>query len=256
MSDITFKTLGGEGPDLVLIHGFGSDRLSWAGNSPALMEVARVHSLDLPGHGDSLAAEAGDGSPLALAELVADALDANGIKQAHLLGHSLGGSIAIVLALAEPARVLSLSLLAPAGLGRGIDREFLAAFPELASKDDAEALLQRLVSKPLLINRFTIARVLEQLDRTGAREALRAIAEGVLAQEAQLGDWASKIAATGIPRLVIFGGADQINPPDANALVGFAGRTVVIPEAGHLPHVEAARQVNEALTDFIKGVGA
>ena len=83
----------------------------------------------------------------------------------------------------------------------------------------------------------------------------RAIAEGVLAQEAQLGDWASKIAATGIPRLVIFGGADQINPPDANALVGFAGRTLVIPEAGHLPHVEAARQVNEALTDFIKGVG-
>ena len=144
MSDITFKTLGGEGPDLVLIHGFGSDRLSWAGNSPALMEVARVHSLDLPGHGDSLAAEAGDGSPLALAELVADALDANGIKQAHLLGHSLGGSIAIVLALAEPARVLSLSLLAPAGLGRGIDREFLAAFPELASKESAEALLQRL----------------------------------------------------------------------------------------------------------------
>ena len=255
MSGITFKTLGGEGPDLVLIHGFGSDRLSWAGNSPALMEVARVHSLDLPGHGDSLAAEAGDGSPLALAELVADALDANGIKQAHLLGHSLGGSIAIVLALAEPARVLSLSLLAPAGLGRGIDREFLAAFPELASKESAEALLQRLVSKPLLINRFTIARVLEQLDRPGAREALRAIAEGVLAQEAQLGDWASKIAATGIPRLVIFGGADQINPPDANALVGFAGRTLVIPEAGHLPHVEAARQVNEALTDFIKGVG-
>ena len=107
----------------------------------------------------------------------------------------------------------------------------------------------------MLINRFTIARVLEQLDRPGAREALRAIAEGVLAQEAQLGDWASKIAATGIPRLVIFGGADQINPPDANALVGFAGRTLVIPEAGHLPHVEAARQVNEALTDFIKGVG-
>jgi pyruvate dehydrogenase E2 component (dihydrolipoamide acetyltransferase) len=256
MSDITFKTLGGEGPDLVLIHGFGSDRLSWAGNSPALMEVARVHSLDLPGHGDSLAADKGDGSPLALAELVADALDANGIAQAHLLGHSLGGGIAMVLALAEPKRVLSLSLLAPVGLGRGIDREFLAAFPELASKDDAEALLQRLVSKPLLINRFTIARVLEQLDRPGARDGLRAIAEGVLAQEAQLGDWASQIAATGIPRLVIFGGADQINPPDANALVGFAGRTLVIPEAGHLPHVEAARQVNEALTDFIKGVGA
>lgn len=256
MSDITFKTLGGEGQDLVMIHGFGSDRLSWAGNSPALMDVARVHVLDLPGHGDSLASEIGDGSPLALAELVADALDANGIGQAHLLGHSLGGAIAMVLALAQPGRVLSLSLLAPAGLGQGINPDFLAAYPELASREDAEALLQCLVSKPLLINRFTIARVLEQLDRPGARDALRSIAEGIAAQEQQLGEWAAQIAATGIPRLVIFGAADRINPPDAMSLVGFAGRTLVIPEAGHLPHVEAARQVNEALVAFIKSVGA
>lgn len=255
MSGITFKTLGGEGEDLVLIHGFGSDRLSWAGTSPALMEVARVHALDLPGHGDSLAAEAGDGSPLALAELLADTLDAHGIARAHLLGHSLGGAIAMVLAVAEPERVRSLSLLAPAGLGRGIDRDFLSAYPELATGEEAAALLQRLVSKPLLINRFTIARVLEQLQRPGARDALRRIATGTLEQEAQLGAWAAQVAATGIPRLVIFGGADQINPPDAAALVNFAGRTLVIPEAGHLPHVEAARQVNTALTDFIKSVG-
>lgn len=256
MSAITFKTLGGAGPDLVLIHGFGSDRLSWAGTSPALMEVARVHSLDLPGHGDSLSAETGDGSPLALAELVADALDANGIGKAHLLGHSLGGAIAMVLAVAEPQRVQSLSLLSPAGLGRGIDRDFLTAYPELQTREDAEQLLQRLVSKPMLINRFTIARVLEQLERPGARAALRRIAEGVQAQETQLGDWASQISASGIPRLVIFGGADQINPPDAHALVGFAGRTLLIPDAGHLPHVEAARKVNEALTDFIRSVEA
>ena len=256
MSDITFKTLGGEGPDLVMIHGFGSDRLSWAGNAPALMEVARIHSLDLPGHGDSLASEMGDGSPLALAELVADALDANGIGKAHLLGHSLGGGIAIVMALGQPERVLSLSLLAPAGLGHGIDQDFLADFPELETNEDAGALLQRLVTKPLLINRLTIARVLEQLARPGAREALRGIAEGIVMQEAQLGEWARQIAATGIPRLVIFGGADQINPPDAISLVGFAGRMLVIPEAGHLPHVEAAKQVNAELTAFIKSVGA
>jgi pimeloyl-ACP methyl ester carboxylesterase len=239
----------------VMIHGFGSDRLSWAGNSPALMEVARVHSLDLPGHGDSLAAEAGDGSPLTLAELVADAMDAHGIGQAHLLGHSLGGGIAMVLALAQPERVLSLSLLAPAGLGRGINRDFLTAFPDLASKEDAEALLQQLVAKPLLINRFTIARVLEQLERPGARAALHRIAAGVLAQETQLEDWARQIAATGVPRLVIFGGVDRINPPDPTSLVGFAGRTLVIPEAGHLPHVEAAKQVNAELTDFIRSLG-
>lgn len=254
MSAIAFRTLGGAGDDLVLIHGFGSDRLSWAGTSPALMEVARVHSLDLPGHGDSLAAEAGDGSPRALAAAVTAALDAQGIGATHLLGHSLGGSIAMLMALEQPERVMSLSLLAPAGLGHAIDHDFLRRYPELASREDAEALLQKLVSKPLLINRFTVARVLEQLARPGAREALRTIAAGVEAHEGQLGDAALRITAGGVPRLVIFGGADRINPPDATALAKFGGTNLVIPEAGHLPHVEAARQVNAAITAFIKSV--
>lgn len=255
MTGIAFRTLGGTGDDLVLIHGFGSDRLSWAGTSPALMEVARVHALDLPGHGDSLAADIGDGSAKALAGALTAALDAHGIGRAHLLGHSLGGSIAMLMALDQPERVRSLSLMAPAGLGHGIDHGFLSSYPELAGTAEAEVLLQRLVSKPLLINRFTIARVLEQLARPGAREALRAIARGVEAHEAQLGDAARGIAATTLPRIVIFGGADAINPPDLGALATFGGRSLVIPEAGHLPHIEAARQVNAELASFIAGQG-
>lgn len=256
MDAITFKTLGGAGEDLVLIHGFGSDRLSWAGTSPALMEVARVHSLDLPGHGDSLGADAGDGSAQDLTRAVTAAIDAQGLASVHLLGHSLGGSIAMQLALDRPERVRSLSLLAPAGLGRGIDHDFLARFPELATKEEAEALLQRLVSKPLLINRFTVARVLDQLARPGAREALRSIARGVAAHEEQLGEAAHRISATALPRLTIFGAADTINPPDGAALARFGGRSVVIPEAGHLPHVEAARLVNSELVSFITNVSA
>lgn len=256
MGDLTFRTLGGDGDHLVLIHGFGSDRLSWAGTSPALMEVARVHALDLPGHGDSLAAHAGDGSAAALAQAVMAALDRHGLAAAHLLGHSLGGSIAMLMALAQPERVLSLSLLAPAGLGHGIDHDFLARYPELSMPDEAAALLQRLVSKPLLINRFTIARVLDQLARPGARQALRAIARGVEAHESQLMDAASQIAAGAMPRLVIFGAIDTINPPDAAALAGFGGRSLVIPGAGHLPHVEAARQVNAELAGFISAMRA
>ena len=256
MGRLAFRTLGGDGDDLVLIHGFGSDRLSWAGTSPALMEVARVHSLDLPGHGDSLGAAAGDGSPHALAHVVAKALDKHGIARAHLVGHSLGGSIAMLMALDRPNRVRSLALIAPAGLGHAIDHDFLQRYPDLATQEEAAALLQTLVSKPLLINRFTIARVLEQLARPGAREALRAIAQGVATHEELLDEAAKRIAATDMPRLVIFGGADAINPPDAAALAAFGGQQLLIPEAGHLPHVEAARQVNAALVDFIKSLGA
>lgn len=256
MGGLAFKTLGGRGEDVVLIHGFGSDRLSWAGNATPLMDVARVHSLDLPGHGDSVAADSGNGSPDALAAAVGEALDANGLDRVHLLGHSLGGSIAMLMALAMPGRVRSLTLLAPAGLGHGIDHDFLLSYPELATAEQAQALLQRLVTKPQLINRFTVARVLEQLERDGARDALRRIAMGVIIHEQALGEAASQIAATGIPRLVIFGGADAINPPDPMSLVGFAGRTVLIPAAGHLPHIEAARQANAEITQFLQGLAA
>lgn len=251
MAALAFNTLGGRGDDLVLIHGFGSDRLSWAGNAAALMEHARVHALDLPGHGDSLAAEAGDGSPDALTAAVAAALDAHGLDRLHLLGHSLGGSIAMLVALAMPNRVRSLSLLAPAGLGHGVDHDFLHRYPELTSPGDAEALLQRLVNRPQLINRFTIARVLEQLDRPGARDALRQIAAGVIAHEDTLLAAARRIADTRMPRLVVFGADDAINPPDEGALQRFGGRSVVIPAAGHLPHIEAARQANAEINRFL-----
>ncbi|MCA3559562.1 MAG: alpha/beta fold hydrolase [Aestuariivirga sp.] len=254
MASLAFKTLGGDGQDLVLIHGFGSDRLSWAGTSPALMAVARVHALDLPGHGDSLDADAGDGSARALAEAVTAALDAHGLGKVHLLGHSLGGSIAMLMALKDPGRVRSLTLLAPAGLGHAIDHGFLSRYPALETKEEAGALLQKLVSKPPLISRFTVARVLEQLSRPGARGALRAIAKGVAAHEEQLREAAQRIAASGLPRFVIFGGADAINPPSPAALAAFGGRQLVIPEAGHLPHVEAARLVNAGIADFITTV--
>lgn len=55
---------------------------------------------------------------------------------------------------------------------------------------------------------------------------------------------------------MIFGGADTINPPDPDALARFGGQSLVIPEAGHLPHVEAARLVNSEVAGFIKKMGA
>eukprot|EP01030_Chromulinospumella_sphaerica_P023851 gene23851-23906_t len=176
LAGIAFKTGGGEGPDLVLIHGFGSDRLSWIGNTPALMQVARVHALDLPGHGDSLDVDCGDASPAALAVQVSRVLAENSIAPKH------------------PERVASLTLIAAAGLGTGIDHAFLTRFPGLSEIDETTGLLHRLVVRPQLINRLTVQRVIEQLARPGARDALSRIAAGIIATEAQLSETAQQIA--------------------------------------------------------------
>ena len=251
MAGLAFKTLGGEGQDIVLIHGFGSDRLSWLGNSPALMTLGRVHALDLPGHGESDTG-VGDGSPQALMRAVADALDENGITRAHFVGHSLGGALSLLMADQQPERVASLSLIAPAGLGRGLDRDFPLTYAALADQEAVLAALRRLVVRPILINKMTAQRVLTQLDRPGARQSLNRIAAGLLSSETALAEAATRIAAGNVPRLVIWGSADAINPIDRARLAEFGGTLLEVPDAGHLPHIENAKAVNEALATFLK----
>ncbi len=180
MTSLAFKTIGGEGPDVVLIHGYGSDRLSWLATSPALMPLSRVHALDLPGHGES-DMDAGDGSVAALTARVIATLDSAGLSRAHLVGHSLGGAISLLIAAQQPERVASLSLIAPLGLGRGVDESFVAGLTALQDADQALDLLRRLVVKPILINKMTAQRAVDQLNRDGAREAFRRIGLALIA---------------------------------------------------------------------------
>lgn len=251
---LAFKTQGGDGADLVMIHGFGSDRLSWLGNAPALMASHRVHALDLPGHGES-SMDVGDTSIAALADAISGTLAAEGISRAHLMAHSLGGAIAMLMALKEPERVASLMLIAPLGLGTGVDHAFLTRFPELTEPDDAMMLMRRLVARPQLISKMMVARLLQQLDRDGARVALRRIASTIMAEEAACARVAAEIAARDIPRFVMWGSADVINPLKPEALASFSGQQLIIPDAGHLPHVEAARQANDAFLAFLSNPG-
>lgn len=255
MTGITIKPLGGEGADVVLIHGFAADRLSWLGTSPALMERARVHALDLPGHGDATGVPMVDASPAGIAGQVADALRESGIGRTHLVGHSLGAALAMLMALSEPQRVASLTLIAPPGLGGGIDHDFLARYPELEGPEEVTALLQRLVFRPKLINRYTVQRVIEQLAKPGAREALRRISAGLAEHEAGLAEAARQISLTEMPRLLIFGTEDRINPPDMAGIDYFGRERLLIQGAGHLPHIEAAREVNSAIADFLARAG-
>lgn len=255
MSAIAFKTLGGEGPDTVLLHGFGSDRLSWLGNSPALMAVSKVHALDLPGHGES-SADVGDGSIETLAARIAAAIDHHGIAAAHVVGHSLGGAVALVMAEARPDLVASLTLIAPAGLGQHIDRAFLEQLPRLDDLDQALALLRTLVARPPLINKMTAQRVLAQLAGEGVREALASVAAGLLASEERASSAADAIAARGLRRLVLWGADDRINPLDQARLDRFGGSAHVVPGAGHLPHIENPKIANALMCDFITSEAA
>lgn len=105
----------GEGPDLLLIHGVSDNLATWDRVAPALAEHARVHALDLPGHG----ASAMPRDPLrvdAMAQAVSGYMDANGLTRCVVAGNSLGGGVALALAAREPERVRGVLPLGSIGL--------------------------------------------------------------------------------------------------------------------------------------------
>jgi pyruvate dehydrogenase E2 component (dihydrolipoamide acetyltransferase) len=101
---------GEGGEPMVLIHGFGGDLNNWLFNHAALAADREVYALDLPGHGESTK-DVGEGSLEALADTVA-AAGCGGIDAAHLVGHSMGGAVSLMVAERAPQRVRSLSLIA------------------------------------------------------------------------------------------------------------------------------------------------
>ena len=249
-ADIAYWPFGGQGPATLLLHGFGADHLSWLANQQALATVAAVSAIDLPGHGES-SLDVGDASVGTLAARIAALLDRKNLRKVHLVGHSLGGVAALVLAETWPDLVASLVLIAPAGLGRAIDREFLSDFPRLKTPEAAALLLQRLVARPRLINRHMVARVLEQLERPGAREALTRIGDALARSDEALARAIASTSVSTLPRLVVWGEDDAINPLARERIEAFGGEMFLVREAGHMPHVEAARLVNERICAFL-----
>jgi pyruvate dehydrogenase E2 component (dihydrolipoamide acetyltransferase) len=241
---------GGEGqPDVVLIHGFGADRHSWLANAPALAASFKVWGVDLPGHGD--AEPAGDSNLDGLVDAVLAAISARTSGKLHLVGHSLGGAVALRLAERAPERVRSVALIAPAGLGRGIDRDFTAGLARAAEPDEALSLLQRLVSRPRLINRAMALHVLAHLDRPGRRRTLAALADGLPGIEETAQQAVAALRQSDLPRMVIWGEADAINPLDPDRLSSLGGEQHVVPATGHLPQVEEIKSVNGWLHAFL-----
>ena len=243
---LRYSVVGESGPAVVMIHGFGGDLGNWIFNQAPLGEKARVFALDLPGHGQSSKSVV-DGSVAGLANAVLAFMTAVGVEQAHLVGHSLGGAIALQVAVAAPARVASLTLLAPAGLGETINGGYLRGFISAESRRDLKPLLQQLVANAELVNRQMIDDMLKFKRLDGVPEALTSIADGFSTGDVQKSVLRNALAGLACPVQVLWGEADKIVPPaHAQGLPGNV-KVEMLPGVGHLPHLEAANAVNAAL---------
>jgi len=108
--------VGGSGPPLILVHGFSGAASNWADLAPALARTRRILVPDLPGHGGSAPLPAAPNLDV-FADCVAALAERESMVPADVAGHSLGGAVAVRLAVRRSAHVRRLVLLASAGIG-------------------------------------------------------------------------------------------------------------------------------------------
>jgi pyruvate dehydrogenase E2 component (dihydrolipoamide acetyltransferase) len=245
----------GSGPqNVILIHGFGGDLDNWLFNIDALAEGATVYALDLPGHGQSSKTLA-DPTTAGLAKTLLAFADALGIDRAHLVGHSLGGAIAIEAARQSAGnggggKVSSVSLIAPAGLGAEINDDYIRGFVGAASRRDLKPVVENLFADPGKVTRQLVDDLLKYKRLDGVDAALAALAAGSFKDGRQQVLLADALGKLGIPVLVVWGSEDKIIPA-AHAGNAKGAKVEVIAGAGHMVQMEAAAKVNALLKEHL-----
>jgi 3-oxoadipate enol-lactonase/4-carboxymuconolactone decarboxylase len=240
-------------PALVLLHSLGTCLQVWDPQAAALARDFRVIRPDLRGHGLT-GLGAGEAGIEGMAADVLAVLDALGVAQAHLGGLSIGGLVAQALALAAPARVLSLMLcdtamvFPPAQMWR--DRAEVARSQGLGVLEEG------------VLARWVTPAGLDTPAARGLRAMLRRTpAEGYAAAADALGacDLSARTGSLGMPTLILVGDQDQATPrAAAEALhAAIAGSALVVLEgAAHIPTLECARAVTAAMQAFLRQVCA
>jgi pimeloyl-ACP methyl ester carboxylesterase len=257
----------GEGPVLVLIHGVLGSRLSWARLVSLLVEDFTVIAPDLLGHGDS-AKPRGDYSLGGHAGRLRDLLDALGVERVTLVGHSLGGGVAMQFAWLFPERCERLVLVSSGGLGRDVSPILRA--PTLPGA----AWVLPLISNSLLLRGGEL--LARQLSRAGLRSgpdleelwrgyvslgdadkrrAFLATIRTVIDSRGQMISAVERLPALAhIPTLLVWGARDRLIPVAHGIAAHQAipgSRLEVFERAGHAPHLSDPARFAALLRDFV-----
>jgi pyruvate dehydrogenase E2 component (dihydrolipoyllysine-residue acetyltransferase) len=236
----------GEGAEtIVLVHGFGGDLDNWLFNIDTLAGKARVYALDLPGHGQSTKSLR-EPSLVGLSKALTGFMDSVGIDSAHLIGHSMGGAVALQTALDAKERVKSLTLVCSAGLGPEINAAYIDGFIAARSRRELKPVVEQLFDDPGLVNRQLLDDLLKYKRLDGVPEALSSLASTLFANGRQAGVLADHLASLQQPVQVIWGANDKIIP-SSHATASGSATVEVIDGAGHMVQMEKASRVNELI---------
>ena len=252
----------GSGAAVICLHGIGGNADSFAPQLDGLSGAFRVIAVNLPGYGGSEIARSATGETSftfpALAERILAFMDALSLSRAHLLGQSIGGMIAIEVALRAPARVAGLGLVATTAAFGGRDDSFREAFlaarlkpldaglsmgelarrfvPEITGPAASEAAVEAAIASMAEVPESTYRAIIRCLVTFNRRDDIETLTP---------------------PACLIAGEVDENAP--ARTMRRMAERMAQarfhqIPGAGHLVNLEAPASVNAILHDFFRSI--
>jgi pimeloyl-ACP methyl ester carboxylesterase len=246
----------GDGPVLVLAHGFAGSARNFGPQARALRTRFRVVRYDARGHARSEAPDDPSAyTPETFASDLGRVIDST---TAVVGGLSMGASTALRFALAHPDRVRALVLAAfPAGASaaKGIAAQ-ATAFADAIERDGLEAAGERFAWGPTSGLDPGAARLVRQGFLEHKPHGLVHTLRGVLANLSSVGELVPRLRALDLPALVIVGERDRalLEPSRALADALPAARLVVVPGAGHVVNLEQAAAVNAAVEGFLGGL--
>jgi pimeloyl-ACP methyl ester carboxylesterase len=262
---VTYR-MAGSGPVLLLLHGITNSSETWEPVAPALEDHFTIIAPDLLGHGKS-ATPRGDYSLGAHASGVRDLLTALDLDRATVVGHSLGGGIAMQFAYQFPERCERLVLVSSGGLGREVHLLLRAAalpgadwvLPLLTSRGLRG--LGRGVGAVLRRGRMApdgdldvLARGFGSLHTAGSRQAFLHTVRSVIDTGGQRVSASDRLhLAAVLPTLIVWGERDSIIPPSHGRAAHEAmpgSRLEIFPGAGHMPHHHDPDRFAATLAEF------
>jgi len=259
--------VAGRGPLLVLLHGIAGTSATWEDVIPLLARSHTVLAPDLLGHGQS-AKPPGDYSLGAYANAIRDLLEALGLEEGTIVGHSLGGGVAMQFAYQFPERCQRLGLVSSGGLGREVHLLLRAS-----ALPGAEVVLPWLcvagrqsVGRLVKVMGWMGLRASADLEETwrsfvsledaGARRAFLHTVRGIIDLGGQRVSAHDRLYLTAeLPTLVVWGAEDPLIPAgharEAHRKMP-GSRLEIFPGAGHFPHRDDPTRFVAVLLDFLE----
>ena len=264
--DVVYR-MAGSGPPVVLVHGMVNSSRHWESVAMRLADRYTVIAPDLIGHGDS-ATPRGDYSLGAHAASIRDLLAAIGVESATLVGHSLGGGVAMQFFYQFPQRTERLVLVSSGGLGREVSPLLRsAALPGASALVALAAHRRSLAVLTTIGDRLTargsrkgvyvhaIARALRPLEGRGSREAFLQTLRSVIDVRGQRVSARDRLyLLSPLPTLIVWGERDNTIPiahgRDAHHAIP-GSRFETLPGAAHFPHIEDPEGLAGVLGEFL-----